>query len=99
VEVASIESMTAEGNYVEIKVGERSFVLRQALSWFAERLDPALFARIHRSTIVSIDAVDSLEPLPSGRYRITMKSGTRFFSGRSYREALRGVFAVSLPAG
>jgi two-component system, LytTR family, response regulator len=92
VEAVQIESVVADGNYVEIKVGERIFLLRRALTWFAEQLDPAVFARIHRSTIVRIDAVQSLEPLASGRHRIKLHSGAQHVSGRSYRNAVRAAF-------
>ena len=54
-----------------------------------DRLDPARFARIHRSTIVQLDRVDALLTSSGGDYAILrLKDGTRLSLSRSRREAL-----------
>ena len=89
VELDELDCAMAQANYVELKVGARSFVLRETLQGFQARLDPARFLRIHRSTIVRIDAIREVEPLASGRYRVNLHGGLRLVSGRSDRDALR----------
>ena len=101
VELDELDCALAQANYVELKVGTRSFVLRETISGFNARLDPQRFLRIHRSAIVRIDAICEVEPLASGRYRVTLHSGVRVVSGRNYREALRmalGLRDFGLPA-
>ena len=53
-----------------------------------DRLDPARFARIHRSTIVQLDRVDALLTSSGGDYAVRLKDGTRLSLSRSRREAL-----------
>ncbi len=102
VELDELDCALAQANYVELKVGARTFVLRDTISGFHARLDPQRFLRIHRSAIVRIDAIREIEPLASGRYRVNLHGGQRLVSGRSYRDALRAALGLapepSIPA-
>ena len=42
-----------------------------------------------------LDAIREVEPLASGRYRVSLHSGQRLVSGRSYRDALRVALGLS----
>lgn len=95
VELDELDCALAQANYVELKVGARSFVLRETISGFHARLDPQRFLRIHRSTIVRLDAIREVEPLASGRYRVSLHGGQRLVSGRSYRDALRAALGLA----
>jgi two-component system, LytTR family, response regulator len=80
----TIESATADGNYVALTSEGRVHLLRETMKAFEAKLDPAQFIRIHRSTIVSIDRIARIEPVGHGACRITMKSGARFESSPTY---------------
>ena len=95
VELDELDCALAQANYVELKVGTRSFVLRETISGFHARLDPQRFLRIHRSAIVRIDAIREVEPLASGRYRVNLHGGLKLVSGRSYRDALRAALGLA----
>jgi len=56
-----------------------------------ERLDPATFVRIHRSTIVAIDRIDSIQAQDNGDYLVTMQSGARLATSRGYADRIRGL--------
>jgi len=79
-----IETATAEGNYVALSAGGRVHLVRETMKSFEQKVDPAHFVRIHRSTIVSIDRIARIEPLGHGAYRIIMQSGARFDSSPTY---------------
>ncbi|ANB19108.1 LytR/AlgR family response regulator transcription factor [Dokdonella koreensis] len=98
VDVDAIDCVLAQANYVEIRVGTRCFVLRKPLTVVQQELDPARFARVHRSALVRITAVAGIEPLPSGRFRLQLAAGQVLTSGRSYREHVRRTFGLSSPA-
>ena len=53
------------------------------------QLDPARFARIHRSYFVNLDEVASIEPLDTGDARVHLKDGTVLPCSRRHREQLR----------
>jgi DNA-binding LytR/AlgR family response regulator len=64
------------------------YLLRSTLSDILEQLDPARFARVHRSHAVNLDQVAEIEPLESGDARLRMKDGSVVPCSRRYREAL-----------
>ena len=51
-------------------------------------LDPARFARIHRSAIVNIDCVKELHPLFRGDYQVVLRNGRKMTLHRSFRARL-----------
>jgi two-component system LytT family response regulator len=53
-----------------------------------KRLDPELFKRIHRSTIVNVTKVRELRPTNGGKYQITLESGEELQVSRKYRDVL-----------
>ncbi|MGA0572968.1 LytTR family DNA-binding domain-containing protein [Variovorax sp. VNK109] len=85
---ADIEWLQAQGNYVALNVNGHVYLLRSTLADFMEKLDPAKFARIHRSHAVHLDRVAEIEPLEGGDARIRMKSGALVPCSRRYRGAL-----------
>ena len=87
VPVGAIDYVTSDGPYAELHVGEETFVLRERMQTLEDRLDPACFFRIHRSTIVQIDRVESLLTAPGGDYAVRLRGGTRLRLSRSRRDA------------
>lgn len=86
-----IDWIEAERNYVRLHVGGKSYLLRENLVRIAASLDPATFCRIHRSTIVNIDRIQSVESLFHGEYQVVLQDGTKLTSGRSYRGSLHSL--------
>jgi len=95
VPVDEIELLVAQGNYVEVVVPGRSLLLRETLTSLAERLDPAVFVRIHRSRVVRIDMIDQVESYGAGQYWLRLKNGTCLTSGRSFRMRLREALGLA----
>jgi two-component system LytT family response regulator len=89
-EVMWIESA---GNYVKLHAADGEHVVRTSLRELEKRLDPAVFVRVHRSAVVSLDSVKKLEPYFHGEFIITLKDGSRLTSSRSYSARLRELLA------
>jgi len=89
VRVADIDWVEAVGNYVRLQTGETSHLVRETMKGLETRLDPAHFVRIHRSAIVAIDRIRSIEAREHGEYLVTMGSGARLVSSRGYTERVR----------
>lgn len=88
----NVDWIEAEGNYAVFHVGvEGRYLLRETLSALEARLNPASFLRIHRSAIVRIPFLASLEQHEDGSYHAIMRDGTRWGVGPTYREAVRRV--------
>jgi hypothetical protein len=92
VAAADIEWLQASGNYVNLHVRGHDYPLRSTIAGIEARLDPLRFARIHRSYIVNLDQVASIEPLDTGDARAHMKDGTVLPGSRRYRGELRQRF-------
>lgn len=69
-------------------MGEREYPLRSTISGLSEQLPPEHFERVHRSYIVNLDQVSSIEPLDTGDARIHMRQGQIIPCSRSYRDSL-----------
>lgn len=86
VPVRTVDYITSDGPYVELHVGRDTHVLRERMQTLEDRLDPAHFFRIHRSTIVQIDRVEALLTAPGGDYAVRLHDGTRLRLSRSRRD-------------
>lgn len=86
---AEIDWIGAEGNYARLHVGKRTHLMRETMTSLEGKLDPARFLRIHRSTIVNLDAISELEPLFQGDYVVILRDGSRLTSSRGYRSNLQ----------
>ena len=95
VPVSEIDYITAAGPYAELHVGDRRFVIREAMQTLEERLDPDRFMRVHRSVIVRLDLVEALHRAPGGDYEVQLKGAGRLKVSRSRREALERGLGVS----
>jgi two-component system LytT family response regulator len=96
IRVVEIDWIEAAGVYVNLHLGGKEILYRSALAELAERLDPARFIRVHRSTIVNIESIVQLEPISHGEFDVVMKSGARTRISRSYRTQLEGRLGQSL---
>ena len=88
-DVAEIVAVQAEGNYISLRHRTNPYLLRESLSSMAAKLKPYGFVRIHRSAVVNISAVEEIQPLPTGEYRLRVKGGKEYLVTRSYKHNLR----------
>lgn len=88
VPVTLIDYITASGPYAELHIGDRTFAIREKMQTLEEKLDPAVFFRIHRSAIVRLDRIDTLLHAAGGDYAVRLKDGTELSVSRSRREEL-----------
>jgi two-component system LytT family response regulator len=86
-----VEWIAGEGNYARLHSGGRRHLVRETLKSVEARLDPGKFVRVHRSAIVNVNCVATLEPHVHGQYVITMKDGSRIVSSRTHSGKLRAL--------
>jgi len=90
-DVAEIVAVQAEGNYISLRHRTNSYLARESLSSMAEKLKPYGFVRIARSVIVNTSAVEEIQPLPTGEYRLRVKGGMEYMATRTYKDNLRNL--------
>jgi DNA-binding LytR/AlgR family response regulator len=88
-DLAEIVAVQAAGNYVSLRHQPSPYLLRESISSIAEKLKPYGFIRIHRSVVVNTSAVEQIQPLPTGEYRLRVKGGNEYTVTRTYKDNLR----------
>jgi two-component system, LytTR family, response regulator len=83
-----IDWIEAYGNYVRLHAGAATYLMREPLSRLEARLDPAQFARIHRSTLVQIARIREISPASHGQSSVLLEDGTQLTLSRRYRRRL-----------
>lgn len=91
VPTAEVEWIEADGNYARVHAGSRDYLLRETMKGVEARLDPRRFVRIHRSAIVNVERIVSVEPYFHGEYIVTMGGGKRLTASRTHAANLRGL--------
>ena len=92
---SEIDWIEAADYYACLHVGQRTHMLRRSISELEQDLDPAIFCRIHRSTIVNLDRVHGLKLSEDGEYEVVLENGTKLRLSRSYRKQLQNRLGVS----
>ena len=93
-DLTEIVAVQAEGNYVSLRHRPNPYLLHESLSSMAEKLKPYGFIRIHRSVVVNISAVEEIQPLSTGEYRLRVKGGKEYLVTRTYKDNLRDLAQV-----
>jgi two-component system, LytTR family, response regulator len=86
--IEEIDWIRSAANYVELHSKGRRFMLRTTMNDLEEMLDPTVFVRIHRETIVNVDCVSEVLPSEHGDFTVLLRDATRLRASRTYRERL-----------
>jgi two-component system, LytTR family, response regulator len=101
-DVAQIELVTADRNYVVFTVGKDSFHARSTLSQAEEALRTQPLLQINRSTLVNVNHVKKVSRTARGDYVFILSGGTIATSSERFRHKVRqhiGQFVVGDPKG
>ena len=91
VSTSEVEWIDSAGNYARLHTTAGEHLLRETLKSLEARLDPERFVRVHRSAIVNVERIVSLEPYFHGEYVLILKGGARLTSSRSHSARLRAL--------
>jgi two-component system LytT family response regulator len=94
VNVAEIDWIEAADYYAALHVGTKTHLLRRSISDLEQDLDADVFCRIHRSTIVNLERVQSLKLGEDGEYRVVIQSGAELRLSRSYRKQIQSRLGI-----
>ncbi len=86
VPIASIQWVDAAGDYMCVHAAGTTHILRGTMKELEDVLDPKLFQRVHRSTIVNLRLVRSLRAHMNGEYFLTLEGGHELKLSRTYRD-------------
>jgi two-component system LytT family response regulator len=87
--VIDIRWVSAEENYVRIATATESHLLRETMARLEKRLDPQMFLRVHRSSIVNLQYVKEVRSEADGDSTVVLISGEKIPMSRSYRSRIQ----------
>jgi two-component system LytT family response regulator len=88
VDSADVERIEADGDYATLHAQGKTYLVRERLQALALRLDPSMFQRVHRSSIVRLDRVVELRALTNRDALLRLRDGTLLRASRTYMPAL-----------
>jgi two-component system LytT family response regulator len=89
VRTTEIDWVEAADYYACLHTGAKTHLLRRSMTDLERELDPGVFCRIHRSTIVNLSRVQDLRLDASGEPEVILRDGTRLKVSRGYRDKLQ----------
>jgi len=94
VSLSEVDWIEAADYYAGLHVGAKTHLLRRSMAELEQDLDPAIFCRIHRSTIVNLERVQGLKLSEDGEYRVLIQNGPELRLSRRYRKQVQSRMGV-----
>ncbi len=105
VRVADIVLLESEGNYTRVHFGKSrpmvarslnymvarslNYMVARSLNYMEERLDPAMFFRANRHTIINMQNVEDIAPWINGGFLVRLDSGSEIEVSRRQGQLLK----------
>lgn len=95
IQTNDVEWIEAAGNYANLHSKNSVYPMRITMDKL-EKLLPANFTRIHRSTIVNLEHIQEMQALDTGDYEVTLHNKTKLTLSRRYRENFKALVSVGI---
>lgn len=92
VPVRDIDWIDAAGDYMCVHVQGATHIMRTTMKELESKLDPSIFQRVHRSTIVNLERVEKVSSHINGEFHLTLSCGTSLKMSRSYKDKVKHFF-------
>ncbi len=89
--VENVEYVQAQDDYISIHSAGRDYLKTQSLAELITQLDPARFVRVHRSYLLNLDFLQSLERATKDSYVAVLRNGQHIPVSRAGYERLGGL--------
>jgi len=96
VNLSEIDWIEAADYYAALHVGAKTHLLRRSMAELEQDLDPEIFCRIHRSTIVNLKRIQGLKLHEDGEYRVLIENGAELRLSRRYRKHVQSRMGVRI---
>jgi two-component system LytT family response regulator len=92
VPVRDIDWIDAAGDYMCVHANGDTHIMRTTMKDLEAKLDPTIFQRVHRSTIVNFERVDKVSSHINGEFHLTLSCGSSLKMSRSYKDKVKHFF-------
>ena len=90
-DVDDIDWIEAADYYVQLHVGDKTYLHRQSMTSLEKQLDPESFLRIHRSAIVHRDRIRELRHQGRRELVVVLADGVELKVARSHRDKVQAL--------
>lgn len=88
VKIEDVIWLSSSGNYVEVHCTQTTYLHRVTLSFLEQHLDPDVFFRTHRTSIVKKNEIKEIRALDENKFSIILANGQSVQLSKRYRDAL-----------
>ena len=88
VKISDIEWIEADEKYVFLHTRTQKYMIRQSISALETQLAPESFVRIHRGSLINLEALQEIVPWSHSDCLAVLKSGVKLNVGRNYKDHL-----------
>lgn len=92
-QITDIEWIDAAGDYMCVHCQGKTHIMRKTMKELEVLLNPSVFLRVHRSTIVNINCVAGAQTLNNGEFMLTLTTDNNLKVSRSYRDGVKKLLA------
>ena len=92
VPVRDIDWIDAAGDYMCVHAKGETHIMRTTMKDLEARLDPTMFQRVHRSTIVNLERVEKVSSHINGEFHLSLSCGSTLKMSRSYKDKVKHFF-------
>ena len=89
--VGEIDWVDAAGDYMCVHAAGVTYIMRITMKQLEALLNPLQFVRIHRSTIVNIERISSVQAISNGEFLLSLGDESRLKVSRSYRNKIKSL--------
>ncbi len=97
VPVKHIDWIDAAGDYMCVHVNGATHIMRTTMKELEAQLDPGIFQRVHRSTIVNLARVEKVSSHINGEFHLTLSGGSSLKMSRSYKDKIKHLTSSNQP--
>lgn len=92
--IAEVLYFSADPPYIGVHVGSKKYLHNQTLKSLENQLDDNQFVRIHKSHLVNIHQIASIQSRQNGDYDVTLSNQTVLRLSRNYAKNFKAVFSA-----
>ncbi len=92
--VQEVTFFEAEDDYIAIHTSGGKFLKKMTMKTLEDSLDPAKFARVHRSFIINLNEITGIEPYERDSYLVKLRGATQIPVSKTGYARLRQVLGL-----
>jgi len=89
--VKDIRWIDAAGDYMCVHTNEETHVVRITMKKLVDLLDPSIFTRIHKSTLVNVNCIKSVRPMRNSESTLELGNDIQLKVSRNYSSTIQQI--------